>query len=46
VTLLLLVLRMVLGWYADTRLSIPRFHLREHTFRAGEAFFTSPEIKQ
>jgi transglutaminase-like putative cysteine protease len=45
-TLFLLLLRVLLGWYADNRLRIPRFHLREHMFRAGEAFVTTPEIKQ
>ena len=46
VTLFLLLLRLVLGWHADNRLRIPRFRLREHVFRAGAAFFTTPEIKQ
>jgi hypothetical protein len=36
----------VLAWYADSRLRIPRFHLREHALRAGVAFFSTPEIKQ
>jgi hypothetical protein len=45
-TIFLLVMRLFLGWYADSRLSIPRFHFREHAFRAGEAFVTTPEIKQ
>jgi transglutaminase superfamily protein len=40
-----LVLRFVLAWYADHRLQIPRFHLREHALRAGAAFFSPPEIK-
>jgi hypothetical protein len=39
-------LRAVLRWYADSRLRIPRFHLREHALRAGVAFFSTPEIKQ
>ena len=38
--LFLLLLRAVLTWHADSRLRIPRFHLREH------AFFSAPEIKQ
>jgi len=46
VTLFLLVLRALLGWYADNRIRIPRFHLREHMFRAGETLITTPEIKQ
>jgi hypothetical protein len=45
-TLLLLFLRVILGWYADNRLRITRFRFREHVFRAGTAFFTTPEIKQ
>jgi hypothetical protein len=46
-TLFFSVLRFVLAWYADSRLRIPRFHLREHMIRAGVAFFFStPEIKQ
>jgi hypothetical protein len=45
-TLFFLLLRVVLAWYADSRLRIPRFHLREHAFRAGAAFFSAPEIKQ
>ncbi len=44
--LLFLVLRAVLAWYADSRLRIPRFHLREHALRAGVAFFSTPEIEQ
>jgi hypothetical protein len=44
--LFLLLLRAVLAWYADSRLRIPRFHLREHALRAGVAFFSAPEIKQ
>ncbi len=45
-TLLFLLLRAVLAWYADSRLRIPRFHFREHALRAGVAFFSTPEIKQ
>jgi hypothetical protein len=44
--LFFLLLRAVLAWYADSRLRIPRFHLREHVLRAGVAFFSAPEIKQ
>lgn len=44
--LLLLVLRVMLAWYADSRLRIRRFRLREHVWRAGAAFFSTPEIKQ
>jgi hypothetical protein len=44
--LFFLLLRAVLAWYADSRLRVPRFHLREHTLRAGVAFFSTPEIEQ
>jgi len=44
--LLFLVLRVVLAWFADKRLRISRFHLREHAVRAGSAFVSTPEIKQ
>ncbi len=44
-TLFFVLLRILLGWYADRRLRIPRFHLREHMARAGAAFFSAPEIK-
>jgi len=43
--LVFLALRFVLAWYADYRLRIHRFHLREHFLRAGAAFFSTPEIK-
>ena len=42
----LLVMRETLALYADHRLKIRRFHLREHAARAGAAFFKAPEIKQ
>lgn len=45
-TLFFLLVRAMLGWYADQRLRIPRFHLREHAVRAGSAFFSTPEIKE
>ena len=45
-TLFFLLMRVVLARYADSRLRIPRFHLREHAIRAGAAFFSAPEIKQ
>jgi len=32
--------------YADSRLRIPRFHLRQNAVRAGAAFFSAPEIKE
>jgi len=43
---LLLLLRQRLGWYADRRLGIARFHFWEHMIRAGAAFFSTPEIKE
>lgn len=39
------VLRFLLGWYADQRLRIPRFRLRAQFVRAGTTFFRAPEIK-
>jgi hypothetical protein len=45
-TLFFMIVRLMLAWYADSRLRIPRFHLREHMIRAGVAFFSTPEIKQ
>lgn len=44
-TFVLLALRMLLAWYADQRLRVPRFHLREHILRATSAFLTTPEIE-
>jgi hypothetical protein len=41
----LMLVRVVLGSYADRRLKIPRFHLRSNLGRATAAFFTTPEIK-
>lgn len=43
--LFLMVLRLPLGWIADYRLRIPRFHLRANLSRATAAFFSTPEIK-
>jgi hypothetical protein len=45
-TMLFLLLRVLLAWYADSRLRIPRFHLRQNAVRAGTAFFSAPEIKE
>ncbi len=45
-TLFFFLLRTLLAWYADRRLRIPRFHLREHMMRAGAAFFSTPGIKE
>lgn len=41
-----LLVRTLLGWYADRRLRIPRFRLRENVVRAGAAFLSAPEIKE
>ncbi|HEY2461334.1 MAG TPA: transglutaminase domain-containing protein [Candidatus Acidoferrum sp.] len=40
-----LLLRLALAWYADHKLLMYRFRLREHTLRAGAAFFSTPEMK-
>ena len=45
-TVVFLFLRIVLAWYADRRLHVSRFHLREHILRAGVAFFSAPEMKR
>lgn len=45
-TLVFLLLRAFLGWYADRRLKIPRFHFREHLIRAAATFFSTPEIER
>ena len=38
-------LRILLGWYADHRLQIPRFRLRSQFLPAGTTFVRAPEIK-
>jgi transglutaminase superfamily protein len=43
--LILFLLRLIMGWYADRKLKIPRFRLRAYLARAGAAFLTPPEIK-
>lgn len=43
--LVFVLLRLLLGWYADKRLNIPRFRLRSQAMRAGSTFFRVPEIK-
>jgi hypothetical protein len=45
-TIFFLLLRVLLAWYADSRLRMPRFRLRANAVRAGAAFFSSPEIKE
>jgi len=42
----LLVVRFLPGWYADSRLRMPRFPLRDRVLRASVAFFSTPEIKE
>jgi transglutaminase superfamily protein len=44
ITVLLLSFRLLLGWYADHRLNIPRFRLRQHVVQAADAFFRAPSI--
>ena len=44
--LFFLMMRTLLGWYADRRTKIPRFRLREKVARAGAAFLSAPEIKE
>jgi transglutaminase-like putative cysteine protease len=41
----MMLVRMILGWVADHRLQIPRFHLRTNLTRATAALFSTPEIK-
>jgi hypothetical protein len=43
--LISLALRLLLAWYADRRLRVPRFHFRQHFLRATFAFLTTPEIE-
>ena len=43
-TSLMVLVRVLLAWYADRRLHIPRFGLRKHFLRAGVALFSTPEI--
>ena len=40
------LLRLLLAWYADNRLRVPRFHFRRHILRAGATFFHTPEIEE
>jgi len=44
--LFLFLVRFLLGGYADSRLRIRRFHLRDRALRAGSAFLRAPEIEQ
>jgi len=40
------LVRLVLAWYADHRLRVPRFRFRRHVIRAGATFFSPPEIEE
>jgi len=42
---LLPTLRILLAWYADRRLRVPRFQFREHFLCATSAFLTTTEIE-
>jgi hypothetical protein len=44
-SVMFLFLRLVLAWYADRRIRVPRFRLRAHLHRAGAALLFTPEIK-
>jgi hypothetical protein len=43
-TILFVLLRFILGWFADRKLHVPRFHLRKYFQRAGAALLSAPEI--
>jgi hypothetical protein len=45
ISLLLLLWRFGLGWFADHRLKLPRVRFREKALRAGVTFLSTPEIK-
>jgi hypothetical protein len=40
------IFRLLLAWYADRRLRVPRFHVRHHIARAGATLFSAPEIEK
>jgi Transglutaminase-like superfamily len=40
------LVRVLLAWYADHRLRVPRYRFRRHIARAGATFFSPPEIKE
>jgi Transglutaminase-like superfamily len=44
-SLLFFFARAFLAWYADHRLKVPRFRLRERVVRVGAAFSSPPELK-
>jgi hypothetical protein len=41
-----LAFRILLAWYADHHLRVPRFRFRRHIVRAGATFFSPPEIEE
>lgn len=41
----LLVLRFLLGWSADRRLRLERFHLRNLLFKTGRILISRPETR-
>src|ERR1700688_450490 len=40
------LVRVLLAWYADHRLRVPRYRFRRNIVRAGATFFSPPEIKE
>ncbi len=40
------LVRLVLAWYADHHLRVPRYRFRRHIVRAGATFFSPPEIEE
>ena len=42
----LFIARLLLAWYADHHLRVPRYRFRRHIARAGATFFSPPEIKE
>jgi hypothetical protein len=40
------MVRLLLAWYADYHLRVPRFRFRRHMVRAGATFFRPPEIEE
>jgi hypothetical protein len=46
ISIFFFIFRLLLAWYADHRLRLPRFHFRRHIVRAGATFFSPPEIEE
>jgi Transglutaminase-like superfamily len=40
------IARILLAWYADHHLRVPRFQFRRHVALAGATFFSPPEIEE